>query len=453
VNTESVLEESGGPGRGLPYWFLLLESARPSSGSARWSLSEIDDLRVGRGTARAAERRMTGGVRELLLSAADTTMSSAHVRVSRLGGRWVLQEAGSKNGTRVNGIPVERRVLASGDVVETGGVFWAYFEDPVAAGDADGADTRAGLASLIPSLARDLERLDAVACSSVPVLVRGATGTGKELVARAVHDASGRSGRFVAVNCGALPETLVESELFGHRRGAFSRATEDRPGWVKSADRGTLLLDEVGDLPLASQAALLRVLQEREVVAVGTTRPVRVDVRVIAATHRDLEAMAAEGEARFRSDLLARLRGFTIELPPLAARRAELGALFAALLRRHAPDRNIELTPAAARALVLHSFPLNVRELEQALAAALALARAGRIELEHLPPGLHPGAVSRANPAAAELSEADRELKQTIADLLAEHAGNLSAVARVLGKDRKQVRRWIQRFGLQELQR
>ena len=151
--------------------------------------------------------------------------------------------------------------------------------------------------------------------SQVPVLVSGETGTGKELIASAIHQLSGRPGPFVAVNCGAIAPNLVESELFGYRKGAFSGALEDRPGLVRSSEHGTLLLDEIGDLPLAAQAALLRVLQESEVLPVGGTRPVKVDLRVVAATHRDLGALAAQD--RFRRDLLARLDGARIMLPAL----------------------------------------------------------------------------------------------------------------------------------------
>src|SRR5690606_9536217 len=189
-----------------------------------------------------------------------------------------------------------------------------------------------GMATLLPQLERELDRLARVAPSDVTVMVRGETGTGKEILARAVHALSGRSGEMVAINCGALTDTLVESERFGHRKGAFSGATEDAPGLIRMSHGGTLLLDEIGDRPPASQAAFLRVLQEREVMAVGGTRPVPVDLRVVSATHRDLEALVAQG--RFRADLLARVSGFRIDLPPLRERREDLGLLIGALLRK-----------------------------------------------------------------------------------------------------------------------
>jgi transcriptional regulator with GAF, ATPase, and Fis domain len=304
------------------------------------------------------------------------------------------------------------------------------------------------VATLSPLLARQLERLATVAQSRVPVLIEGESGSGKELAARAVHALSGRRGRLVAVNCGALPNGLIEASLFGHRRGAFSGAVEDRAGLVRSADGGTLLLDEIGDLPLPSQAALLRVLQEGEVTAVGDSDPVAVDVRFVAATHRDLDALAVD-EA-FRPDLLARLEGFRLWLPPLRERREDLGVILAELLARLAPDRDVSLHPDVARAFSAYPWPANVRELEQLLSAALALAGDARIALEHLPTGWStpraPVPVSRRR--SAPLSPEDAALRDRLIGLLEDHAGNLAAVARALDKDRTQVRRWLGRFGL-----
>jgi sigma-54 dependent transcriptional regulator, acetoin dehydrogenase operon transcriptional activator AcoR len=264
-------------------------------------------------------------------------------------------------------------------------------------------------------------------------------------VARAVHALSGRRGAYLAVNCGALPDTLVESELFGHKKGAFSGAVEDRPGLVRAADHGTLFLDEVGDLPLPSQAALLRVLQEEEVLPVGATRALPVDLRVVVATHRDLPALVKDG--RFRADLYARLAGWELELPVLADRKEDLGIIIAALLARLAPGRpDIAFSQSAARALVQHEWPLNVRELEQALAAALALARDQVIDLPQLPEALRSPVQPRANPAP--LTEEDARRREQLAALLAEHQGNISAVARAMGKARMQIQRWIKRYNL-----
>jgi transcriptional regulator with PAS, ATPase and Fis domain len=227
------------------------------------------------------------------------------------------------------------------------------------------------------------------------VVVVGESGTGKELVARAIHSLSGRPGPFQALNCAAIPTTILESELFGARKGAFAGVTEDRPGLVRVADHGTLLLDEVADLPLPAQAALLRFLQESEVLPVGATRPVRVDVRVVAATQSSLSSLVARG--KFRADLFARLDAFTVAVPPLRERREDLGLLVATLLRKLAPDRceAIRIAPDAALSLLRHSWPHNVRELEHSLGVALAVCDGSTIELAHLPEAIRESAPPR----------------------------------------------------------
>src|SRR5262249_27731601 len=192
------------------------------------------------------------------------------------------------------------------------------------------------------------------------VLLFGETGTGKEVLAGAIHRTSARTGAFVAANCGALPAALVESQLFGHVRGAFTGAVRDGPGFVRAADRGTLFLDEIGDLAPPAQAALLRVLEEYEVVPVGTTRAVHVDVRVIAATHRPLDQMAERGE--FRQDLYARLAGFVQRIPPLRERREDLGLLVGGVLGRNPPRRpHVRLRPGGGPDFFRPPRPPNVR--------------------------------------------------------------------------------------------
>jgi transcriptional regulator with GAF, ATPase, and Fis domain len=268
----------------------------------------------------------------------------------------------------------------------------------------------------------------------VPVLLRGESGAGKEVLAAAVHRLSGRRGRFQPVNCGAIPPNLTESTLFGHRRGAFSGAVDDQPGLVRGADGGTLLLDEIGDLPLPAQAALLRVLQESELLPLGAARPVKVDLRVVAATNQDLEALAAEG--RFRRDLLARLSGYVCHVPPLRERREDFSLIVAALMTKlGAADATFSAD--AARALLRYEWPLNVRELGKCLASAVALARGKRITSEHLPP------LVNAAPPAPAVDNGRRD--ELIAQLRA-HRGNVSAVARAMGKARAQVQRWLRRF-------
>jgi DNA-binding NtrC family response regulator len=429
-----------------PHLVRLIQCESPLLASARHTLERTDVVVIGRGESLGFERGRDSAARRLHLRVPDPWMSTAHCQLVRVLGGWVLQDTGSRNGTLVNGEAAQKHQLEDGDVIEAGHTLFLFRELPgsdapdVSAGEL--AAPAPGLLTLAPGLARLFAALPDVARSKVSVTIHGASGTGKELVARAVHALSGRGGAYIAVNCGALPESLVEGELFGHRKGAFSGAASDREGLVRAADRGTLFLDEIGDLPLASQAALLRVLQEEEVMPLGATRAVPVDLRVVAATHQDLPALVAAG--RFRADLWARLSGFRVDLPPLADRREDLGIIIADLLQRLAPDASkVSFAPAAARALARHDWPLNIRELEKALAAALALGRGGKIELQHLP------GLDEPPPAKQPvLSDDDQKRRDELKALLAKHDGNVSAVARELGKARMQIQRWIKRYGL-----
>ncbi|HEX3133494.1 MAG TPA: sigma 54-interacting transcriptional regulator [Planctomycetota bacterium] len=243
-----------------------------------------------------------------------------------------------------------------------------------------------------------------VAPTSAAVLITGETGTGKEVAARAIHGWSRRPAKpFLKLNCSALPEHLVESELFGHVKGAFSGAERDRPGRFLAADGGTLLLDEIGDLPLSAQAKLLRVLQEGAFEAVGSDKTVQVDVRIIAATHVDLPR--AVGEGRFRADLYHRLAVFPIHLPPLRERVEDIPQLAQVLLARIAARHRggpWSLSAAAVRSLVGYAWPGNVRELEHALERAAILAPDGRIEPHHLAfPGMQSPRISAHTPIAS----------------------------------------------------
>jgi transcriptional regulator with PAS, ATPase and Fis domain len=402
-------------------------------------------------------------------------MSSAHARIRRVdraapasqsqsqsnampGGLFCLEDLDSHNGTLVNGKPAVHLALADGDVIEMGHTLLLLREEMHAPpGTPSDVDTQVaafpgpGLRTLIPGLGEEFDALSRIAGSPVPVLLRGETGTGKELVARAVHSMSRRAGAFVPVNCGAIPQSLVEGQLFGHVKGAFSGAVRDEPGFVRAADRGTLFLDEIGDLPTTSQAALLRVLQEGEVVPVGSARAVRVDIRVVAATNQPLEALVARGG--FRADLLARLDGFTCTLPSLRERREDLGLIIADLLHDLSPDdpTGFALTPEVGRALVWHAWPFNVRELRQCLARVSALAQGGRpVGFADLPAAV--AAALRRNPASSE-SPADEEgeevpLQAQLEALLTEHRGNVAEVARAMGKARMQVHRWMKRLAI-----
>ena len=428
--------------RAAPYLFLEIECERPLLGPARHLLAGVDRVRLGRGGQRMAQR---GSDQALEVSLPDGWMSKAHAELSRERDGWTIRDLGSKNGTLVDGEPVQVAELPDQALVQLGRTFFRLRGSlPVwGASNLEAEDLPrgpGGLATLSHPFEQVLSRSRAAATSRVPILLRGESGSGKELLARAIHGWSGRRGEFVAVNSGAIPRNLVESELFGHRKGAFSGAERDQTGLIRSSDGGTLFLDEIGDLPLTAQSALLRALQESEVVPVGGTRPERLDLRVLAATHRDLDRMVAEGT--FRHDLLARLRGVVLDLIPLRERPEDVSLLIASVLRKLAPERDdVKLSPEAARALLEHDWPLNVRELEQALGGALALSGTGAILLEHLPEALRP-----TGEPPPQLTEDQARHRDELIALLREHRGNLSAVARAVGKGRTQVARWVSRY-------
>jgi DNA-binding NtrC family response regulator len=447
---DEVAHTSAGSSARAPILFVVLEADRPTSRGARFSLVGVDTVTLGRGDARVATRSADG--RSLDVRLPGKWLSTQHARIRAVGADFLVEDAGSRNGTFVNGQRVTSHVLREGDVVEAGRVFVAVRGAPAADGpivrdeDAGRSSQPFGFRTLLPELEQSLSALSRVARrSAVPVLFLGATGSGKEVLAREVHALSGRGGQFIPVNCGALPTSLVEGLLFGHVKGAFSGASRDEVGFVRSADGGTLFLDEIGDLPATSQAALLRVLQEGEVIAIGATRAVKVDVRVVAATHRPLEALSDSGG--FRSDLLARLKGYSHRLPALGERMADFGVVLADVLSHVAGERAARLTfaPEAARALLAYRWPLNIRELYQAMASAVALASADVIEPQHLPAELFAPPPPASTPPASAASP-DQALRDRIIALLHEHRGNVTAVARVLGKAPAQIHRWMHRF-------
>jgi PAS domain S-box-containing protein len=295
-----------------------------------------------------------------------------------------------------------------------------------------------------PAMQNLFELLPVVADSDSSVLVHGASGTGKELVARAIHNLSPRKKRrFVAINCGALPDTLLESELFGHKAGSFTDARKDKPGRLAVADGGTILLDEIGDISPAMQVRLLRVLQERQVEPLGSVNPVPVDVRVIAATHRDLAELVHEGV--FREDLFYRINVFRVDLPALRDRREDIPLLVGHFISRFNARQNKDVSGVSdevMNVLMRCDFPGNARELENTIEHAFVLCRSGLIELRHLPQeivessglptsGLHPGATLRSIEA------------MHIADALRRHGGNRTEAAAELGIHPTTLRRKI----------
>jgi DNA-binding NtrC family response regulator len=440
----------------LPHLFLVMECDRPSAGGARYALTGITGVEIGRSSERAGEIDATKT--RLRIGVPGRSMSGRHASITHTEQGFELTDEGSTNGTFVNGAATRRALLRDGDVIEVGhSIFLLREHLPTPPLTAPIDDTRAqpaanpALATLLPALSHELATLARVANSDLSVLLFGATGTGKEMTSRAVHALSGRSGAFVAVNCGALSPHLIESSLFGHVKGAFSGAHRDEPGFVRMADKGTLLLDEIGDLPLAAQSTLLRVLQEREVVPVGSARPVPVDARVIAATHHPLTELIESD--RFRRDLFARLDGYRCNLPPLAERIEDLGVLIAELLPTLPNGAELRFTPDAGTALVHHDWPFNIRELAQHLKRAAVLSEDGLIRRQHVvasQAGEEPAAERESSPPASRrsLSAEDAKLREELVLKLAEYNGNLADVARAMGKARMQIHRWLNRLGI-----
>lgn len=418
-------------------------------------------------------------------------VSRSHARLSHDGQRWTIRDLGARNGTLVNGVFVEFCPLTHNDDIRVGDAFFKFVQAEAEGFlhyRIDGAvinayATPSGIVGgfQLASIASALERISK---SPISVIVLGESGTGKEVFARQVHEWSGRPGSFCALNCAAIPHNLLESELFGYRRGAFSGAERDHVGHVRAADQGTLFLDEVGDLPLEAQAKLLRVLQTKEVLPLGATTPETVDVRIVCATHRDLGAMQLGGQ--FRGDLFARLNEYSVTLPPLRARKEDIYALCLEFLRLHKrPD--LELTVPYMTGILHYDFPYNIRELEALIKRGIALSDGASLGAAHLsaeihdkmrdygrrqsdsapvtsppvmqrppapswqppPPSMqyeHPpetGAAAIPQPIVAYIPHED-ELRR----VLQVTGGNVAAVGRHYGKERMQVHRWMKRYNI-----
>ena len=299
------------------------------------------------------------------------------------------------------------------------------------------ADEIAGrrIVATSPAMRHVLEIVERVAPRSVNVLVRGESGTGKELVAKLLHLLSGREGSLIALNCAALPESLLESELFGIE-GGVATGVQARPGKFELADSGTLLLDEIGDMEVSLQVKLLRALQEREVVRVGGRQPIPVDVRLVAATHQDLEALVAEG--RFREDLYYRLKGVEVVLPPLRERRGDIPHLVRAFLEEFCRREGIPapvFRPDALAVLMAHDFPGNVRELQNLVEGSVSLADA------EVDAGLVRSLIGAAAQTSPEPLDLEAMERRHIARVLKLTAGNKSEAAKILGLNRKTLQR------------
>lgn len=429
---------------GSPRLVVALHCHRPKALGRRVVLDQLDGLRVARDSTRGRIER-TNRVATLFVD--DPNVSRQHLAIRRSGAGWLVEDLGSKNGTFVDGKAVDSVMLANGNVIEAGTTIIMFLQDDESWRNVQDRDLEASVSSgsafdtLNVHLEQRVRQLVKLAPSPVPILVRGESGTGKERIARTVHEHSGRKGVFVAVNCGALSRELIESELFGHRRGAFSGASEEREGLIRKADRGTLFLDEIAELPPDSQASLLRVLQEGEVRPVGANEIVNVDVRVVAATHQDLQQRIVNG--RFRDDLYARIAGYEVLLPALRERREDLGMLIAAILPKvcSTPER-VTLQTATARALFRYPWPLNIRELEHVLQVAVGLGDGDEIQLEHLPTAIR----EHALPHDPAIGRCDRALRARLISLLRRARGNIAAVARDMNRAPNQIRRWCRRL-------
>ena len=285
--------------------------------------------------------------------------------------------------------------------------------------------------------------------SDITVLIQGESGTGKELVARSFHfNSSRKNGPFVALDCATIPETLIESELFGHEKGAFTGATTRRVGAFERADGGTILIDEIGDLPYPLQGTLLRVLQEREIQRIGGTAPVSVDIRVIAATNKDLERAVKAGE--FREDLFYRVAAFPIVIPPLRERREDIPALVEHFIEKFSGRLNKSLdgiSTAALRLLLQYDWPGNVRELENAIERAVLLETAPVIQAGNLPPQLSPAIASGQDSPERTTSLPLAEVERQAVLLALEVAGdNVTRAANVLGIHRATLHRKLKKY-------
>jgi len=395
-------------------------------------------------------------------------VSRKHAEIGWANGAYHVRDLASRNGVIVNGRRVQGATLDDCDEVRIGDAIFKFVEsdaEQYASYRLDGSMTRgATRRATQPSLLvgglqmdRIVAELERVAPTPLSVVLRGASGTGKEVVASELHRLSGRPGRFGAVNCAAIPALLLESELFGFKRGAFSGADRDKPGLIRAADGGTLFLDEIGDMPIDAQAKLLRVLQAKEVLPLGATAPERVDVRVICATHRDLGKMQRDG--RFREDLFARLNEYEVFLPPLHERKEDVHVLARSFLAR-AGRPSYALSFPFMTGLLHHDFPYNVRELEACIKRSVALSEGPVLGSEVLPDAVKeamndygkghsilpssPSPPLRVSEPSALAVPSELELRA----LLVEHQGNVAAVGRELGKARMQIHRWMKRYGI-----
>ena len=393
------------------------------------------------------------------LALTDATVSRRHAELTwDAHGHHVVRDLGSRHGTEVNGVALAgaARALADGDVLRLGNVLAVYERgEPT---DAAAVDHDA-LPGETPAMVTLRAQVAGAAADPAPVLVIGDTGTGKEWIARELHRLAGRRGPLVAVNCATLTAQLAESQLFGHVKGAFTGAATDSDGWFRQADGGMLFLDEIGELPLPLQAKLLRVVQDGSVQPLGSNRAIAVDVRLCAATNRELRDEIERGQ--FRRDLYARLAKFELRVPSLADRRGDVLAwcdrLWAAwFAQRGRPVPPLTWRPAAASALVLHRWSENLRGVDRVVHELALRGATSPIDLDALPTWITaaaPDASARiattaASPAAPIAPRPPTPTRDEFVAVWEQLGGSVRAVARHYQRDRRQIYRWLEAHGL-----
>ncbi len=379
----------------------------------------------------------------------DSKLSREHAALRRHGDGWEINDLGSRNGTWVNGQRLTQpQPIEPGAVIRTGDTLLVFTRCPLAPSTDGGMPGLVGVSAALRAVRHSIEL---IAREKATVLTLGETGTGKELVAQAIHDRSGRPGALVSLNCGSITESVLASELFGHVRGAFTGATGPRDGLFRAAEGGTLFLDEVGETPLALQIQLLRALETHTIRPVGSARDVPVDVRIVAATNRDLTEAVRAGT--FRADLFARLSQWQIKTPPLRERREDLPFLWGYLLARRGSPRPMSVD--LAETLLAHSWPFNVRGLLNVLTVAdiatpagtpLALCPQVEASLAADRAIAEPAAVptSRPPPASVGAAEGGKPMPsaEVLKGALQRSRGRVAEAARQLGCTRQQIYRW-----------
>ncbi|HUS63224.1 MAG TPA: sigma 54-interacting transcriptional regulator [Kofleriaceae bacterium] len=435
----SAIVDDGGGERAGEAAFLVVHGEDPAGGPSTRAvpLEEGGTVSIGRAESNT-------------LPVASDQVSRHHARVTRGGGEIAVEDLGSRNGTRVNGVAIAGRTrLVSGDEIAIGPLVAV-----VAVTSRARAARPADVVVVDPAMQRAMAMAQKVAPAPITVLVLGETGVGKEIVAAAIHRMSPRGARpMVAINCAAMPETLLESALFGHERGAFTGADRRQVGYFEAADGGSIFLDEVGEMPAALQAKLLRVLEQRAITRVGGTATIPVDVRVICATNRDLEEEVRRG--RFREDLYFRLCGFTLAVPPLRQRVGDVAPLarqFARQFARKLGQPEAVLDAGAIAALERYDWPGNVRQLRNAVERAVVMATDGAVGLEHLPEEVlgdrDPGGGAGEAPASIVKARVAQVERQTAVEALEACGGNQSQAARRLGMSRWAFIRLMRKYDL-----